>query len=357
MPDPGALAVVYGGPSAEHEISCISARRIVETALDNGWTVVPIGLTHDRRWVDARAALVDVEAGDALTSPDELVERFPFSALGNLEDGIPTNAVVFPVLHGPFGEDGVIQGHLEAVGVPYVGAGVLSSAICMDKGIAKSVLHDHGLPVAAWRLVAKTAWGVDVMEEAVDALGLPLFVKPANLGSSIGVSKVSDPAALGDAVLSAFEFDDYVILEEAVQGRELELAAMGNEAVRVSKAGEILASREFYDYEDKYVLGAAETIAPTDLDDAQLHHAQRVAAAAYRALRVEGLARIDLFLQDDDEIVVNEVNTMPGFTPISMFPMLWEAEGLSFAEVIEQLIMLARSRHTRRRSLRTFRVL
>jgi len=349
--------VVYGGPSAEHEISCISARRIVETALDSGWTVVPIGLTHDKEWVDARGALVDVAAGDALTSPDELVERFPLSTLPHLVDGIPTEAVVFPVLHGPFGEDGVIQGHLESIGAPYVGAGVLSSAICMDKGIAKSVLHDHGLPVAAWRLVSKTAWGVDVMEEAVDALGLPLFVKPANLGSSIGVSKVSDPAALGDAVLSAFEFDDFVILEEAILGRELELSAIGNEDVRVSKAGEIIASREFYDYEDKYVLGAAETVAPTDLGHAQLDHAQRVAVAAYRALRVEGLARIDLFLQEDDEIVVNEVNTMPGFTPISMFPMLWEAEGLSFADVIEQLIMLARSRHIRRRGLRTHRVL
>jgi D-alanine-D-alanine ligase len=357
MPDPGALVVVYGGPSAEHEISCISARRIVQTALDGGWIVTAVGLTHDRQWVDARAALVDVAAGDALTSPDELVERFPLSALSHLDDGIPPDAVVFPVLHGPFGEDGVLQGHLETIGVPYVGAGVLSSAICMDKAIAKSVLHDHGLPVAAWRLVARAAWGLDVMEEAVDALGLPLFVKPANLGSSIGVAKVSDPAALGDAVLSAFEFDDHVILEEAIGGRELELAAMGNEDVRVSQAGEIIATREFYDYEDKYVLGLAETVAPTDLDDARLAHAQRVATAAYRALRVEGLARVDLFLQDDGEIVVNEVNTMPGFTPISMFPMLWEAEGLAFGDVIEELILLARSRHTRRRTLRTHRVI
>jgi D-alanine-D-alanine ligase len=357
MPDPGALAVIYGGPSAEHEISCISARRIVETALDGGWTVTAVGLTHDRQWVDARAAIVDVAAGDALTSPDELYERFPFSALDHLDEGIPSDSVVFPALHGPFGEDGVIQGHLEAIGVPYVGAGVLSSSICMDKGIAKSILHDHGLPVAAWRLVSRSAWGLDAMEEAVDAVGLPLFVKPANLGSSIGVAKVTDPAALGDAVLSAFEFDDHVLLEEAIEGRELELAAMGNEDVRVSRAGEIIASREFYDYEDKYVLGQAETVAPTDLDDTQLAHVQRVALAAYRVLRVEGLARVDLFLRDDDEIVVNEVNTMPGFTPISMFPMLWEAEGLAFSDVIDQLIMLARSRHARRRTLRTHRVL
>ena len=188
------------------------------------------------------------------------------------------------------------------------------------------------------------------------ALGLPIFVKPANLGSSIGVAKVHDAAGLGDAVLSALEFDDHVILEEFVHGRELELALMGNEDVRVSLAGEIIASREFYDYDDKYVLGTAETVAPTDLTEAQLAHAQRLASAAYRALRVEGLARVDLFLADDDEIVVNEVNTMPGFTPISMFPMLWEAEGLPFRTVLEELVALARARHARRRMLRTHRV-
>src|SRR6516162_10042927 len=356
MPEPGVLAVIYGGPSAEHEVSCISARRIVQTALDGGWTIAATGLTHDTRWMDATAALVDVASGDALASPDELIEKFPESERAQLGDLLPPGAVVFPVLHGPFGEDGIIQGHLEALRVPYVGAGVLSSSICMDKGIAKSVLHDHGLPVAAWRLVRRSSWSADVMEESLDALGLPLFVKPANLGSSIGVTKVSDAAAFGDAVLGAFEFDDHVIIEEMVRGRELELALMGNEDVRITRAGEIIASREFYDYEDKYVLGTAETIAPTDLTDAQLAHAQRVATAAYRALRVEGLARVDLFLQPDDEVVINEVNTMPGFTPISMFPMLWETEGLSFAAVLDELVHLARSRHARRNALRTHRV-
>jgi D-alanine-D-alanine ligase len=358
MPEPGELAVIYGGPSAEHEVSCISARRIVETALDGGWSVTVIGLTHDKRWVDANAVLVDVAAaGDALDSPDELMLKYPDAELVHLDAGLPAGAVVFPVLHGPFGEDGVIQGHLEALGVPYVGAGVLSSSICMDKGIAKSVLRDHGIPVAAWRVAGRSSWTTDVMEEAVGALGLPLFVKPANLGSSIGVTKVTDTAALGDSVRHAFEFDDHVILEEYVRGRELELSVMGNEDVRVSQAGEILASREFYDYEDKYLLGAAETVAPTDLTRAQLARAQELAEAAYRALRVEGLARVDIFLTDDDAIVVNEVNTMPGFTPISMFPMLWEAEGLSFATVVEELVALGRARHARRRALRTHRIL
>ena len=355
MPDPGDLAVVYGGPSAEHEISCISARRIVATALDAGFTVNAIGLTHDKRWVDANQVLAAVGEVAALASPDDLLHHDPTAERTHLDVGLPPGVVVFPALHGPFGEDGVIQGHLEALDIPYVGAGVLASAMCMDKGTAKSVLHDHGLPVAAWRVVARSSWSAEVMEEAIAALGLPIFVKPSNLGSSIGVAKVSDAAALGDAVLSAFEFDDHVILEEFIRGRELELALMGNEDVKVSRAGEIVASREFYDYEDKYVLGTAETIAPTDLTAAQLSHAQRVASAAYRALRVEGLARVDLFLQDDDEIVVNEVNTMPGFTPISMFPMLWEAEGVSFRAVVEELVTLARARHARRRLLRTHR--
>jgi D-alanine-D-alanine ligase len=355
MPDPGDLAVVYGGPSAEHEISCISARRIVATALDAGFTVHAIGLTHDKRWVDARRVLADVGEVEALTSPDELLHRDPSVELAHLDLGLTPGAVVFPALHGPFGEDGVIQGHLEALGIPYVGAGVLASAICMDKGIAKSVLHDHALPVAAWRLVSRSSWSAEAMKEAIAALGLPIFVKPANLGSSIGVEKVSDATGLGDAVLSAFEFDDHVILEEFIRGRELELALMGNEDVRVTRAGEIVASREFYDYEDKYVLGAAETIAPTDLTAAQLSHAQRIASAAYRALRVEGLARVDLFLQDDDEIVVNEVNTMPGFTPISMFPKLWEAEGMPFRAVVDELVKLARARQARRGLLRTHR--
>jgi D-alanine-D-alanine ligase len=356
MPDPGELVIIYGGPSAEHEVSCISARRIARTALEGGWIVWALGLTHDRRWVDAHHVLANLHDIESLPSPDVLLSEDPGSEVAHLDEALPPDPVVFPVLHGPFGEDGVIQGHLETLQVPYVGAGVLSSAVCMDKGIAKSVLHDHGLPVAAWRVAQRSSWSADVMEEALDALGLPLFVKPANLGSSIGVAKVSDAASFGDSVRSAFEFDDYVIIEEFVRGRELELALMGNEDVRVTRAGEILVSREFYDYDDKYVLGTAETIAPTDLTDAQLAHAQRVATAAYRALHVEGLARVDLFLHDDDEIKVNEVNTMPGFTPISMFPMLWEAEGVSFPHVVDELVDLARSRHTRRRLLRTHRL-
>ena len=353
MPDPGVLAVLYGGPSAEHEISCISARRIVATALQVGFTVRVIGLTHDTQWVDANGVLHHVDGLEALPSPDDLVRQDPALALGHLGAVLPPDAVVFPVLHGPFGEDGVLQGHLEAIGVPYVGAGVLASAICMDKSVAKSVLRDHGLPVAPWRTIARPSWSTDVMEEALEALGLPLFVKPANLGSSIGVAKAADAAALGDAVQSAFEYDDHVILEEFVAGRELELALLGNEDVRVTRAGEIIASREFYDYDDKYLLDRAEIRLPADLPAEQTAELRRLAVECYRAVECEGMARVDFLLEAaTGKLYINEINTIPGFTSISMYPKMWEASGIGFSALVDRLIELALERHARKKATR-----
>jgi D-alanine-D-alanine ligase len=355
MPQPRELVVLYGGPSAEHDVSCISALRIAQCARQAGTSVTAIGLTRHKQWVNARSTLDTMADTDALRSPDLLLDEQPHLVLPDLQSGLPAEPVIFPILHGPFGEDGVIQGHLEALGVPYIGAGVLASAVCMDKDMAKSVLHHHGLPVAAWQLVGRTDDIERTAKEAAEALGLPIFVKPSNLGSSIGVSKVTEASALRAAIELAFEFDDFVILEESVVGRELELAVLGNEDVRVTQAGEIVASRDFYDYEDKYLLGVAKTIAPTDLTGSELTRAQELAVAAYRALRVEGLARVDLFLSETQSFVINEVNTMPGFTPISMYPMLWAVEGLSLASLIDQLITLALARHARRRRLRTTR--
>jgi D-alanine-D-alanine ligase len=350
------LVVLYGGPSAEHEVSCVSAHRIAQAARRDGTSVTAIGLTRDKRWVQAQQTLEDMDDTDALRSPDILIGERPELALPHLEAGLPADPVAFPLVHGPFGEDGVIQGHFEAIGLPYVGAGVLSSAICMDKGIAKSVLQDHGLAVAEWRLLRRTDAIDDAGGDAAHALGYPLFVKPANLGSSIGVTKVHDDAELAGAIAMAFEFDDYVILEEFITGRELELALLGNEDVRVTQAGEIEPSREFYDYEDKYELGMAKTIVPTDLTPLELGRAKELATAAYRALRVEGLARIDMFLSVENTFLINEVNTMPGFTPISMYPMLWAVEGLSLSALIDELVDLALARHARRRGLRTARL-
>jgi D-alanine-D-alanine ligase len=355
VPGPRDLVVVYGGPSAEHEVSCISARNVARAAARHGHTVTAIGLTYDKRWVDAHSGLVDLEDHAELPSPDALVGDDPSLELPGLGAGLPAHCVVFPILHGPFGEDGVIQGHLEALGVPYVGAGVLSSSICMDKGIAKSVLDQHGLPVAPWSLLQRASHDGALVAAEATRLGYPLFVKPANLGSSIGVSKVKDPSELEAAVAVAFEFDDVVILEQFVPGRELELALIGNEDVRVSGAGEIIASKEFYDYEDKYLLGVAKTIVPMDLTDGQLAKAQALARAAFEALRVEGLARVDLFMRGDGSCVINEVNTMPGFTPISMYSMLWAAAGLPLGGLVDELIALGIARFERRTRLRTHR--
>jgi D-alanine-D-alanine ligase len=349
------LVVVFGGPSAEHEVSCVSALHVATAALRGGRAVIPIGLTYDKRWVDMSGALDLIEEIDAFPLPDTVVRETPATALHSVDAHLPKGAVIFPLLHGPFGEDGVIQGHFEALGLPYVGAGVLSSAMCMDKGVAKSVLREQGLPVAAWRLLRRTELTEDLLEEAVQSLGLPLFVKPANLGSSIGVTKVTSIAGMRAAVELAMEFDDFAILEEFVEGRELELALLGNEEVRVTMAGEIIASREFYDYEDKYELGVAKTIVPADLTDSQMARAQQLATAAYVALRVEGLARVDLFMVGDGSLVINEVNTMPGFTPISMYPMLWQHSGLSLSSLIDELVTLAVERQQRRRNLRTLR--
>jgi D-alanine-D-alanine ligase len=349
------MVVIYGGPSAEHEVSCISGRRVASAGLHHGHAVTLIGLTHDKRWVDATTALTYIDDVAALPSPDDLLTDAPGSQLSHLAVALPHDAIVFPILHGPFGEDGVIQGHLEALGVPYVGAGVLSSSICMDKGISKAVLHDHGLPVAAWHLAGRAEGTREGLDAAAARLGYPLFVKPANLGSSIGVSKVTGPTGLHEAVATAFEFDDFVIVEEGIIGRELELAVLGNETARVSGAGEIIASRDFYDFEDKYLLGVAKTIIPMDLTTSQLAKAQELARRAFEVLRVEGLARVDLFLVGEDRFVINEVNTMPGFTPISMYSLLWEEAGLPIGQLVDELLGLALARHERRRALRTHR--
>jgi D-alanine-D-alanine ligase len=347
------MVVVYGGPSAEHDISCISALRIARAARRNGRAVHAIGLTRDKRWVDANSELPNLDDLAELTSPDVLLAEAPARQLPHLADALPEHPVVFPALHGPFGEDGVIQGYFEGLGVPYVGAGVLASAICMDKLVSKQLLDHAGIPVAKWDGIGRATR--PRAAACAETHGYPCFVKPANLGSSIGVSKAHNADELEAAVALALEFDDHVVIEEFVAGRELELAVLGNEQPRVSGAGEILASKEFYDYEDKYLLGVAKTIVPMELSDDLLRAAQQLALDAFGVLRVEGLARVDLFLRPNGEFVVNEVNTMPGFTTISMYPMLWEAAGLPFGDLVEELLELGIARHEHRRTFRVYR--
>ncbi|MCU1352130.1 MAG: ddl, partial [Acidimicrobiales bacterium] len=264
--------------------------------------------------------------------------------------------VVFPVLHGPFGEDGTVQGALEIADVAYVGAGVLASALCMDKVAAKVAIAAAGIPqvrhLAARDVDADAAFRARVATE----LGFPVFVKPANLGSSVGVSKAGDPDELEQAVQRALAFDEWVVVEEAVDAREIEIGVIGNSAPRASVPGEIVPTHDFYDYEDKYLDGAAELVIPADLPAEVAADARRLAVEAFRALRCDGLARADFFYEEHGRgLLFNEVNTMPGFTPYSMFPSLWAATGLPYGELIDELVRLALERHAHRSPHRRLR--
>ena len=352
------LVVLFGGRSAEHEVSCISARHVLAAVDRSRYDLVPIGITRDGRWLVAGDAVAALPAdAPALPSPDSLVgaasDVDPQGAV--TADGSPV--VVFPLLHGPLGEDGTIQGLLEVAGVPYVGAGVLGSSLCMDKGVAKDVLGAHGLPQPRWMCRREQDLRPADLAEVVDELRLPVFVKPANMGSSVGISRAATVAELAAAVASAVRYDEYVVIEEALRRpREIEVAVLGNVDPRVSLPGEVVPSRDFYDFDDKYLAGTADLRIPAQLDPGQVAEVQALAVAAFRALRVDGMARVDLFYEADGRgFLLNEVNTIPGFTPISMFPRLWEASGLPYAELVDELVRLALERHHRRSTFATTR--
>jgi D-alanine-D-alanine ligase len=356
------LVVLFGGQSAEHEISCTSALHVLAAADPSRYRVVPIGITREGRWVESADAVAALEAGaSALPSPDDSdgAEVDPLPAI------LPTGAteetvVVLPLLHGPMGEDGTVQGLLELAGVPYIGAGVLGSALTMDKSAAKDMLARHGLPQPRWIAARDDEVSDGLIERAVTELGLPLFVKPANLGSSVGVTKAHDLDEVRAAIAEALRYDDHFLMEEAIVGREIEVAVLGNRDPRASVPGEIVPGSEFYDFDDKYVDGRADLRIPAPLSDEAAAEVRALAVAAFKALRVEGMARADFFYEDPTEengrgFLVNELNTIPGFTPISMYPKLWEASGLSYSALIDRLIELAIERHERRARFETKR--
>jgi D-alanine-D-alanine ligase len=347
------LVVLFGGRSAEHDISCISAGHVLDAISRDRYEVEAIGITRDGAFVRVEPPAGGV--GTGLSAAGEPVDPYALldAAAADARSGSrPT--VVLPVLHGPNGEDGTVQGLLEVVGVPYVGAGVLGSAVSMDKAMAKTVLTAHGIAQVPWReLHHHEPFGEPGAAEAFDSLGDTVFVKPANMGSSIGVAKVrrpEGPAALLEAVKDAFRYDDVVVLEAGITGRELEIAVLGNDDPRASEVGEITAGADFYDYSDKYFDGNAETTVPADLPAEVAAAARELAVRTFRALRCQGMARVDLFLTDDGDLLVNEVNTIPGFTPISMYPKMWQASGLGYPELIDELVRLAMERHTLRSS-------
>jgi D-alanine-D-alanine ligase len=353
------LVVLFGGQSAEHDVSRATAAHVL-AALDPGrYDVRAIGITRDGQWVDA---------GDAARTQLEVIRRGhltdgPAIATGLEVVGAPTHAdpvlarraddaptVVLPLLHGPLGEDGTVQGLLELADVAYVGAGVLSSAVSMDKAMAKTVLDAHGIPQARWKAYLEHAIGSGTAAEIVEEFGLPVFVKPANMGSSVGVTKAKTVAGLTAAIDTALGYDRVVVVEEAVVGREIEVAVLGNEAPRASVAGEIIPGHEFYDFADKYLDGGAKLLIPAPLAEADAAHVRELAVQVFRALRGEGLARIDFFFEEGGRgFLCNEANTMPGFTPISMYPKLWQATGLGYADLLDELVGLALARHARRR--------
>jgi D-alanine-D-alanine ligase len=356
-PDRVRLVVLFGGQSAEHEVSCVTAAHVLRAADPGRYDLVPVGITPDGTWVQADEAAAALARG-AAELPGRLDARG--TAIEPQPAVTPTIAdqpvVVLPLLHGTRGEDGTVQGLLELAGVPYVGAGVLSSALCMDKPTAKQLLTVNGLPQVRW--VALRDDELDGAPDAVAAAGLPypLFVKPANLGSSVGVSKVSDPAGLDEAIALAATYDEVVIVEEGVTAREIEVAVLGNRAPRASLPGEIVSSHEFYDYEDKYVDGTCDLIIPAQLGDEETARVRALAVEAYRAMRCEGMARVDFFYEPDGRgFLVNELNTIPGFTPFSMYPKMWEATGLAYPDLIDELVRLAVERHERRSRLSTKR--
>ncbi len=372
------VIVLFGGRSAEHDVSCTSAVAVLRSLDPERYEVQPIGVNRDGVWVRSLTAESVVQAivagADPSSLPRQLVaegepvvqsavlpalsaaDRAAFASGGSAVEALP---VVIPILHGPYGEDGTMQGLLELAGVPYVGSGVLGSAVSMDKAIAKDVLNAAGLPQAKW--LWRAAWELPdraaiaaFTSESEAALGWPVFVKPANLGSYVGVSRAADAETFRAAVELALGFDDFLVVEEAIKGREIEFAVLGNEHPEVSVGGEIKPGNDFYDYEDKYIADGAQLVIPAQLTPEQLAEGQAWAIRAYKALRCEGMARVDFFLDDGSTggpgrgWVINEANTIPGFTPISMYPKLWEASGLSYGALLDRLVELAVARHERR---------
>ena len=329
-----------GGRSSEHEISLGSARSVIEGLDPDRYDVAGIEIDRDGRWQLPRGRPSELAPGARETLPVPMEQRAP--------DVLSGVDVVVPVLHGPFGEDGTVQGLLELAGVPYVGAGVAASAICMDKDLCKAVLRDRGIPVAR-HVVLRLG---DPVEHPFD---YPIFVKPARLGSSVGISKISSEDELAAAVELARRHDEKVLIEELVRGREVECGVLGNvdSPPHASAVGEIVPrSADWYDYGAKYDEGGSDIVIPAPIPDEDAARVQELAVQSFVATECEGMARIDFFLGEDSEVVLNEINTIPGFTETSVYAKLFEASGISYPELLDRLIALALERHERRAGLR-----
>jgi D-alanine-D-alanine ligase len=348
------VGVLFGGRSGEHEVSLVSAASVIRGLDPDKYEAVPIGITKDGHWLIGEGAakmLPEVlKTGRRVMLTADPTE----AALMPLDRGAGAQRldVIFPVLHGTYGEDGTIQGMLDLAGLPYVGAGVLGSAIGMDKDVAKRLCQTAGIPVVPWVTVHRWEWEKDpvaVKSQIEEEFPYPVFVKPATLGSSVGMTKVHHADELGAAMDLACEFGMKILVEKAVSAREIEVSLLGNHEPKASVPGEIVPHREFYDYTAKYLEDGTQLLIPAQLKPAQVQKIQSLAVQAFRALELSGMARVDFFLEKKgNKLYLNEVNTIPGFTSISMYPKLWEASGISFRQLIDKLIDLAFELHSER---------
>jgi D-alanine-D-alanine ligase len=347
------VGVVFGGRSGEHEVSLVSAAAVLAALDPKRYEVIPIGITREGRWRLGRAGMLPAAVltqGAALLLPPQpaAVAAAGPPALRTAGDGAPRLDVILPILHGPFGEDGSVQGFLELAAVPYAGAGVLGSAVAMDKDVMKRLFREAGLPVGPYRRVLRTEWERHpqaVVRSIERDLSYPLFVKPANLGSSVGISKVHHRGELAPAITLASGYDEKIVVEQGIEGRELECAVLGNDPPLASVPGEIIAGREFYDYDAKYSDAGSRTLVPAPVSARVAERVRRLAIQAFQATECRDLARVDFFLErGTGKVWLNEINSLPGFTPISMFPKLWAASGVGFSELLDRLIGFALER-------------
>ncbi|HEX3684942.1 MAG TPA: D-alanine--D-alanine ligase family protein [Bryobacteraceae bacterium] len=357
------VAILFGGRSAEHEVSIRSAHNVANALDREKYDVLFIGITREGKWLvdcppkmlascEPQAAIETAASSvDTRGLPREFAALRARSHSAELPPGID---VLFPVLHGPYGEDGSVQGLAKVVGIPCVGAGVLGSALGMDKDVMKRLLRESRIPTPHFLVERRYSQHTKSYAEVVDVLGAPFFIKPANLGSSVGVCKVTSNSDYDEALAEAFQFDNKVLLEECIVGREIECAVLGNEEPIASVPGEVIVESEFYSYDAKYVDADASRLEiPANLNSSTTQAIQRLAIETFNALCCEGMARVDFFLCETGTILVNEINTIPGFTDISMFPKLWESSGIPLSQILEKLINFAMQRFQREQSLRT----
>jgi len=356
-----SVGILFGGKSAEHEVSLQSAKNVIDALDRSKYRPVLIGIDKSGKWHlnDQSSFLLNVDNPELIKLNKSLfdVALVPQSEgeISNLSGGDikDTVDVVFPVLHGTFGEDGTVQGLLKLADIPFVGAGVLGSAVGMDKDVMKRLLRDAKVPIGRF-ILCRDGERLPEYAEVCPKLGVPFFVKPANMGSSVGVHKVTGNEGFKEALSDAFRYDSKVVIEEFIEGREIECSVLGNNDPVASVPGEVIAKHEFYSYEAKYIDDDGATLViPAKLSQQTADRVKELAIITFKTLSCEGLARVDFFVKKDGEVIVNEINTIPGFTSISMYPMLWKASGISYTELIDRLIQLAFERHEREKKLKT----